>query len=77
MSEAMNRVKCDCRDCQNWSEHVITTVLEGIIRERHLCAEHFAFLRTTYPQMLKDEPSAEMPLSAPDFESFLGGGGKP
>lgn len=69
MGEA-NRVKCDCLDCQNWSEHVITTVLEGEIRERRLCAEHFAFLRGTYPLMLAQEQSPEIPLSRAAWDDF-------
>ena len=77
MSEPMNRMKCDCLDCQNWSQHVITTVLEGQIRERYMCSEHFKFLCSVYPQMVKDGPLAELPLTSAIFESFMRGEEKP
>ena len=56
---------------------MITTVLEGQIRERYMCTEHFEFLCSVYPQMVKDGPSAEIPLTSAPFESFLRGEEKP
>lgn len=73
MYDATNRMKCDCRDCQHWAEHVFPTLLDGQFRERHLCPEHFAFVCRTYPGMVEYEGSAELPISDSEFESFLRG----
>ncbi len=48
-------------------------MLDGQIRERHLCPEHFAFMCSVYPGMVEYEPSAELPISDTEFESFLRG----
>jgi hypothetical protein len=73
MGDTINRLKCDCGDCQSWSSHTITIDFEGHIAERHVCAPHFEFLASVHPHMLKDQPSPEIWISGADLGAFLEG----